>query len=330
MVKALRVRLTELDEDVASRVREVDELAVALLGFVTAGGVVGPESIHDLGEELGLVRGEQVELTLYEIGEPARHGPRVDPAVALLVRTWNVFHGRTVPAGPALELERMIRLVTDDRPAVVGLQEVPLWAVGRLGGWSGMRTSAAVAMPALGGPFARRLTDLDPHRLRSSLVGQANVVLLGEPLLPAGGQRIVRLNPPSLRRAHRVSPRERVDWARNRRVAQFVAADGAGPSFHVVNLHASKGANLARAELGRLEQLLPAGPIILLGDLNVGRTTLPGFSPAIAGIDQILVRGLELERPPATWPAERRRHGDLLLSDHAPVEALVSVGSPAL
>jgi endonuclease/exonuclease/phosphatase family metal-dependent hydrolase len=249
--------------------------------------------------------------------------------VALFVRTWNVFHGRTVPDRRKLELERMIRLVTDDRPAVVGLQEVPLWAVGRLGEWSGMRVSAAVAMPALGGPFARRLTALDPRRLRSSLVGQANVLLLGEPLVAAGGQRIVRLNPLSLRRSHRVSRRERIDWLRNRRVAQVVAVDGAGLSFHVVNLHASKGADPARAELGRLEQLLPAGPILLLGDLNVGRTTLPGFSPAIAGIDQILVRGLELERPPATWPAERRRHGDVLLSDHAPVEALVSLGSPA-
>ena len=41
------------------------------------------------------------------------------------------------------------------------------------------------------------------------------------------------------------------------------------------------------------------------------------------GIDQILVRALALERGPEPWPDERRRVTAGVLSDHAPVEAVV-------
>jgi hypothetical protein len=48
------------------------------------------------------------------------------------------------------------------------------------------------------------------------------------------------------------------------------------------------------------------------------------FSAPIRGIDQILVRGFELVRGPEPWPEERRRIGNHLLSDHAPVEAALA------
>jgi endonuclease/exonuclease/phosphatase family metal-dependent hydrolase len=49
-----------------------------------------------------------------------------------------------------------------------------------------------------------------------------------------------------------------------------------------------------------------------------------GFSPPLAGsIDQILVRGLALRDGPSAWPLERRVVGGRVLSDHAPVEAIV-------
>ena len=50
---------------------------------------------------------------------------------------------------------------------------------------------------------------------------------------------------------------------------------------------------------------------------------MPGFSEPIDGIDQALVRGLEFERGPEAWPEARRRVGGELLSDHAPVEAVI-------
>jgi endonuclease/exonuclease/phosphatase family metal-dependent hydrolase len=249
--------------------------------------------------------------------------------VGLLVRTWNLFHGRTVPESRRLELERMVRLATEDRPALVGLQEVPIWALGRLEEWSGMRAVWAVAMPALGGPLARRSTELDPRLFRSALVGQANALLFGEELTPTGGQRIIRLNPGSLRRSRRMPLAQRLDWARNRRLCQVVSVRSEGESLAGVNLHASKHATLAWIELERLGGLLPPGKVIVLGDFNAPGTGLPGFSAPIAGIDQILVRGLQFEEAPEAWPAERRRHGTALLSDHAPVDAIVAlVGSP--
>lgn len=293
------------------------------------GVVVGAESRLGILQEVTVIGREKVELTLDEVGEAAGHAPRLERAVALIVRTWNLFHGRTVPGGPTLELERMVRLVTEDAPGLVGLQEVPAWALEHLEEWSGMRAISAVAMPALGGRLARRLTELDPHRLRSALVGQANALLLGSGLVPVDAPAVVRLNPMALQRKHRVGPRARLEWFRNRRVAQVVALRLGGTALHVVNLHASKGVELARMELDRLARLLPDGRALVLGDLNVAATSLPGFSPPLPGIDQILVRGLELERRPESWPDERRRLGDALLSDHAPVEATLALGSPA-
>ena len=97
----------------------------------------------------------------------------------LLVRTWNLYHGRTLPVSSRLYLERMVRLVTADAPDVVALQEVPLWALGRLERWSGMAVAWAVAMPALFvAPAARRVTELDPVRFRSAFTGQANALLI--------------------------------------------------------------------------------------------------------------------------------------------------------
>jgi endonuclease/exonuclease/phosphatase family metal-dependent hydrolase len=274
-----------------------------------------------------VVGGEEVELALDEVGESATHRPRVILAVAVIVRTWNLFHGRTVPVSRQLELERMVRLVSEDRPALVGLQEVPIWTLEHLEEWSGMRAVWAVAMPAFGGPLARRMTALDPRRFRSALVGQANALLLGETVERAGAQRVIRLNPLSLQRTTRTDLRGRLNWLRNRRVCQTVPVRIAATRAHVVNLHASKEPTVARVELDRLARLLPDGPVVVLGDFNTRGTGLPGFSPPSDGIDQILVRGLELEAAPTPWPPQRRRRHGALLSDHAPVEAALSLGS---
>ena len=53
--------------------------------------------------------------------------------MGLLLRTWNLFHGNTVPPERRAHLEQMVRLATADEPDLVLLQEVPAWALGRLG-----------------------------------------------------------------------------------------------------------------------------------------------------------------------------------------------------
>ncbi|MCC6222411.1 MAG: endonuclease/exonuclease/phosphatase family protein [Thermoleophilia bacterium] len=260
----------------------------------------------------------------------------------LVVRTWNVFHGRTVPEGRTLHVERAVRLAAAGDPDVICLQELPVWALASLEEWSGLTALGAVAMPPLAGPLARRLTDADPRRLRSALTGQANAVLLARRLDVPDGQRRVVLNPRALRRSEArrlgLPAHVRVAWGRNRRVAQLVRIAGAGASAVVVNLHltSSPDGRPAETELAEVlriagELATPGEPVLLCGDLNLTPAASPllaalpaaGFTRPLAGIDQILARGLAAVEGPAPWPAERRRLGDALLSDHAPVEAVM-------
>lgn len=222
----------------------------------------------------------------------------------LLVRTWNLFHGRTFPETRRAHLERMVRLVTVDGPAVVCLQEVPLWALGRLGEWSGMTASVAGTKRALLGPVARLAQSLDARRVRSPLTGQANAVLVARGLAVASAAA------------------QQVSVLGERRVCQVLRLRGGAGELLLANVHLSNRDAEARGELERVAALVGGdGPAVVCGDLNVDRAGIPGFSPPIAGIDQVLVRGLELIRPPARWPDDRRRLGGVLLSDHAPVEA---------
>jgi endonuclease/exonuclease/phosphatase family metal-dependent hydrolase len=230
--------------------------------------------------------------------------------VPLLVRTWNVFHGRTSPEGWRVHLERMVRLATADEPDVLALQEVPIWALAKLDGWSGMHSIEAVTKRALLGPLARRLQQVAPRAVRSPWTGQANALLLGPRVRPQGDARVLELNPGG--------PTER-------RVAQLVPAEHEGQRLLLVNLHASKASDAARAELARLEAALAdGGPAVVCGDLNVRATGLAGFSAPLPGIDQVLARGLVAAGGPERWPDERRRLGTRVLSDHAPVEAVLA------
>jgi len=237
----------------------------------------------------------------------------------LLVRSWNLYHGRTHPQSSGLHLEEMVRLVTADAPDVVALQEVPLWAVKRLDDWSGMSASWALTMPALLGPFARRVTAADPVRFRSSLTGQANALLVNPHFEPGRHRRAV-LNPGL----------SRTDWllrGGQRRVCHSLEVDVDGESVVLANLHASNHPDrrLIGEEIERAAAFLAdAERCVLCGDFNVERHPVQGFTDPIDGIDQILVRGAELESGPEAWAEQRRRVDGAVLSDHAPVEAVVA------
>jgi endonuclease/exonuclease/phosphatase family metal-dependent hydrolase len=237
--------------------------------------------------------------------------------VGLVIRTWNLYHGRTHPKTGRTYLERMVRLASLDAPDVVALQEVPLWALGRLERWSGMRVIWSVTVPGFLGPVARFITDLDPVRVRFTAAGQANAMLLS-PRFEVGGDRTLVLNPEV----------KRLEWlrgGRQRRVCQAVDLVLDGHALTVANLHATNNSNLARVEVGLAANFVAeAERCILCGDFNVPAYAVNDFSSPIEGIDQILVRGLELETQPHPWPPERRRVNGGLLSDHAPVEAEVA------
>ena len=264
--------------------------------------------------------------------------------LALLVRTWNVFHGNAQPPERRTFLEQMVRLAVADDPDVLLLQELPVWALRRLRRWSGMQSFGAVASrPKLGSAeLGGAMTGLHRGLLRSAFTGQANAILLGPRVRPLRADSIY-LNPLGFRRewARRLGldlP-ARLRWARERRVCQALRVDADGRTLVVANLHVSSvpEIEIRDAELHRaaafVHRFADAGePIVMGGDLNVrvgvskmlGELSGPewGFSAPIPGLDQILVRGAAAGQP-ERWPEERRRVDGRLLSDHAPVEVRI-------
>jgi len=228
----------------------------------------------------------------------------------LVVRTWNLYHGRTKPNSGRTHLERMVRLVSAGAH-LVALQEVPSWALGRLEAWSGAAVLGAVARPARLGTVGRRLTSIAPDLLRSGLNGQANALLVRAPYEAEAGHRVVEL---------------RAAGALERRVCQLVRVRAGERAILLANLHATAHFDdLATEEVERVADLVGGEePAIVCGDFNVRGLGLPGFSPPGRGIDQILVRGLRFAEEPAAWKPERRAIGPRLLSDHAPVEAVIA------
>ncbi len=228
------------------------------------------------------------------IGEQDAHG-LVRYAVAMLVRTWNLFHGKPSPPGRRAFLEQMIELVTRDGPDIVCLQELPVWSLPYLERWSGMHASSAVARRPLLPVGARTLTALHHGLFRSAFTGEADAILTREPARALGEHL--------------------VGETKLRRIAH--AAEVAGVT--VVNFHIDGD----REQFDRVLALAPERSIVA-GDANLVAPVAEGFSPPLAGsIDQIFVRGLTLSDGPSAWPLERRTVDGRVLSDHAPVEVVV-------
>ena len=259
----------------------------------------------------------------------------------MLVRSWNVFHGRTDPPGRRAYLEQAIELATRDDPDVLCLQELPQWSLERLEEWTGMGVSSARTRHRLGS-LGRRPTDIHHGRFRSSLTGQANAVLVARRHAVADHRTLVlngRLF--AAREARRLGLGVRVvlAWTSERRVAQALRiTTGSGSSIVLVHLHLThlRDRRLAEAELRQAvsfgEELVAEDePLVVAGDLNLteaspamAELTAAGFSPAGPLIDHVLVRGAP-STPLSVWPVERRTVDGRVLSDHPPVELELAV-----
>ncbi len=224
----------------------------------------------------------------------------------MLIRSWNVYHGRSHPPGRRGFVEAIVRLASADGPDVLCLQELPLWSLPRLEGWSGMRSFPVRTRRA---PFGARaggtLTAAHYGALRSAFTGQANAILVGPGHAAEDlGSLVIS------------EPREHPRACQAVRVADRLV---------VANIHASThaaGEQVDRALAWLDERLREEEPLVLAGDFNAS-LRLPGFSAPHGEIDDILVRGAEAT-PLAVWPVERRRQNGVVLSDHAPVELTVS------
>jgi endonuclease/exonuclease/phosphatase family metal-dependent hydrolase len=268
----------------------------------------------------------------------------------VLIRSWNLFHGNTTPPGRRAYLDEMIRLATADDPDVLCVQEVPAWALGRLGGWGAMREVHALAARPVLGPLpipatiGRALTAPNHGLLRSAFAGQGNAMLLSATLRVLREETLV-LNPKRFRDAQArwlgLDWIARLAWGKERRVCHAVrAAWPDGRSMIVANMHCTSyppDQRLPDAELLRAATFAdalaePDDIVVLAGDLNTSylrsRTLHDlcapewGFSPAGPAIDHVLVRGA-VSTPVHRWPDARREHAGRLLSDHSPVEVHV-------
>jgi endonuclease/exonuclease/phosphatase family metal-dependent hydrolase len=255
----------------------------------------------------------------------------------VLVRSWNLFHGNTVPPGRHACLDEMVRLATADDPDVLCVQEVPAWALSRF-------TTAAVAAAPSFGPLpipaaaGRALTAANRGLLRSLFAGQGNAIQVG-PRLRVVRHEVETLNPRDFRSAQSAELRldvvMRLAWAKERRVVQSARlVHDDGRAFQIANLHctSSRDWRIPAVELRRaveftVEHAEPEDIVVLAGDFNVlGEAQALRelvedwrFSPPGPGIDHILVRGADASAL-RVWDVARREHDGVLLSDHAPVE----------
>jgi endonuclease/exonuclease/phosphatase family metal-dependent hydrolase len=263
----------------------------------------------------------------------------------VLVRSWNLFHGNTMPPGRHAFLDQMIELATADDPDILCVQEVPAWALGRftVGDVAARPSFGPMPIPA---SLGRALTNLDSGLLRSLFAGQGNAILLSARLRLVD-HRVLTLNGSRFRRtqgrALGLDLASRLAWGKERRIVQAVRVRRTGGSaFVVANLHCTgfrpdvrvTEAELLRAAWFTSSFARPEEVVVLAGDFNLtalGSRALRdltgpewGFSDAGPGIDHILVRGAAVS-PTVRWDDERRAFGDVLLSDHAPVEVDVEL-----
>jgi endonuclease/exonuclease/phosphatase family metal-dependent hydrolase len=273
----------------------------------------------------------------------------------VVVRTWNLFHGNTVPPGRKAYLREMVELITADKPEIVCLQEIPAWALKSIGSWSnGMQVVTSRAQRPKLGPFpipaslGRALTAPNHGLIRSAFAGQGNAILF-----PAEAkvreQKTITLNTNVFteERGARLGLTEKQMrwWERERRVCHLVQYELPNRErFLVANLHATSAPQdlrLPDAELRRavnfvircseLEEAL-----IVAGDFNITRDrsetiqeleSLPResrWTNVGEHIDNFLLRRA-IATKVRVWPDEERECKGRLLSDHAPVEIELEV-----
>jgi endonuclease/exonuclease/phosphatase family metal-dependent hydrolase len=272
--------------------------------------------------------------------------------MTVLVRTWNLFHGNTWPRTRKAYLREMIELATADDPGVVCLQEVPAWALKKVGPWAGMesvwmrtRRTSLGPLP-VPGEVARRLTALDAGFFRSAFDGQGNVILFpnGATVRETKGVTL-NTNPFVEEQGRKLGLPLKVvrAWEHERRVCHLVKFELPDRRrVLVANLHATSYENDTRlpdAELQRAARFVDRASdvdelTVMAGDFNVTLDASLTMQDMLAAppesrwlqtggrIDHIMVRNGTIASARA-WPDAEREYAGRVLSDHAPVDAML-------
>jgi endonuclease/exonuclease/phosphatase family metal-dependent hydrolase len=220
----------------------------------------------------------------------------------LRILTWNLFHGRAVPAiGGDLTAKFAAMIATWDADVAL-LQEVPPWWPPQLARAAGANQRTALTSRNAGLVIRRALAERWPDVLKSN-GGGSNAILARQAIVEHHALRL------------RARP--------ERRVAQLARL---GDGTCVVNFHASARVALAEVELERLWdralEFAHDAPLILGGDLNLRSPAAPPDVVHLArrDVDHIFARDVE----PCSAAELLDRHltlGDerVELSDHVPL-----------
>ncbi|MGZ8633649.1 MAG: endonuclease/exonuclease/phosphatase family protein [Solirubrobacteraceae bacterium] len=218
----------------------------------------------------------------------------------MLVLSWNLFHGRSVPDAPRSLLDDFAEQLAAWEWDVALLQEVPPWWPPALGRACGASARTALTSRNWLHPASRWAAERRPDVIKSWGGGANAILVRGESALD-----------------HRV--RTLRSWP-ERRVVHGVRLER---GWWVCNVHAQAHSEArAQADVARAAATAIAwsagAPGVLGGDLNTRVPVAPGFEP-VAGhsVDHVLARLLRAGEPGRTL-----RHGQL--SDHAPVLAHVA------
>jgi endonuclease/exonuclease/phosphatase family metal-dependent hydrolase len=212
----------------------------------------------------------------------------------MIVLTWNLFHGRSVPDTPHSLFDEFAAQLAAWEWDVALLQEVPPWWPPRLG--EACEASARTALTSRNWllPITRPLAEWRPDLIKS-WGGGANAILVR-------GDRVLE---------HRVITLSRLP---ERRVAHGVRLDS---GWWVWNLHAQAHVEArAQADIDRAAAAAigwaGAAPLVFGGDMNMRAPVVSGFTH-VAGhsVDHIFVRAAHAVAPGRTLDRDR-------LSDHVP------------
>jgi len=226
--------------------------------------------------------------------------------VGACVLTWNLKHGRAVPAAGRDLLDDFAAALARWDWDVALLQEVPSWWPPRLGARLGAEWRMVLTSRNFGLPVRRALAVRWPDAIKSN-GGGCNAVL-ARAGLSITSQRVLRLT-----------------WFPERRwlIGAALSGSSSGPLW-VGNVHLTGGrggaaaAREAAAAAAAITRWAQRGPVVLGGDFNLRSVSLPGFEVAASfDVDHVLVRGLDVVGEPVVLDRGR-------LSDHAPVAVTVA------
>jgi len=211
------------------------------------------------------------------------------------VLTWNLLHGRSVPAAGRYLLDEFADALAGWEWDVALLQEAPPWWPSRLGDRLGADQRLVLTSRNALLPVRRAIAIRWPDLIKSNGGGANAILVRGDTVAEHRWRRLCL-------------------WP-ERRWVQSVRLRDAG--VWVANLHG--GGPLRDAERAAAAALEWAddAPIVLGGDFNIRDLSLDGFDYAGGhGVDLVFGRGF---RPGPTEVLERGA-----LSDHAPVRVTLN------